>query len=219
MNEKLRAYVENLFAGAPKTKKAFELKEEFYANLSEKYRDLVASGKSEDEAYHTVISGIGDVEELIKSLEETQVFSPLQDKKERQKTATILSISVVLYFIAFIVLVYGAAKGYDPVGAFCLTVLIAAIPTGLLVYHFTSRPKYKRSDESMVEEFKEFSAKNSKQASVQRAISSCVWAITVPLYLIISFTFHNWGTSWIIFLVAVAIDKIIKAVLSLRENP
>jgi imidazoleglycerol phosphate synthase glutamine amidotransferase subunit HisH len=95
MYDKLRSYVENLFAPAPKTKKANELKEEFIANLSEKYRDLVASGKSEEEAYHTVISGIGDIDELIKSLEETQMFDPIRDRKDRQKNALIVSVSVM----------------------------------------------------------------------------------------------------------------------------
>ena len=68
MKEKLRAYIESLFLEAPKTKRAYELKEELFANLSAKFDDLVAKGKSEEEAYMAVVSGIGDMDELIRNL-------------------------------------------------------------------------------------------------------------------------------------------------------
>lgn len=218
MYDKLRAYVEDLFSYAPKTKKANELREEFLANLSEKYRDLVAAGKSEDEAYHLVISGIGDIDELIKSLEETRVFDPVQKEKDTKKNALIVSVSVMLYFIALIVLILGSESGMDPVFALCLMLLISAFATGLLIYQNLSRPKYQRTDDTLVEEFKEFSAQSDRRVKLTRAISSCIWTITVPLYLIISFTFHNWHISWIIFLIAVAAENIVKSVIMMRDQ-
>jgi len=66
MNNKIKAYVDKLFAdklGEPFIKDA---KEELLANLNDKYNDLIAEGKSGDEAYLLVISGIGDVDELFK---------------------------------------------------------------------------------------------------------------------------------------------------------
>ena len=61
MNERIRTHVEGLFEGAPMTRKILDLKEELLANLNSKYDDLVAGGTSPDDAYRTVIAGIGDV--------------------------------------------------------------------------------------------------------------------------------------------------------------
>lgn len=42
MENRIRDYLEDLFADAPQTKKVYELKEEMFQNLIEKYRDLLA---------------------------------------------------------------------------------------------------------------------------------------------------------------------------------
>ena len=48
MDNKLKAYVDNLFRNAPATAKAYEVKEEILQNLKDKYNDLIAEGKSEN---------------------------------------------------------------------------------------------------------------------------------------------------------------------------
>jgi len=68
MYEKLQKRVDDLFKNAPDTKRAEELKEELMANLIDRYNDLTGSGKSEDEAIDITIEGIGDVNELIRSI-------------------------------------------------------------------------------------------------------------------------------------------------------
>lgn len=68
MYEKLQKRVDYLFKNAPDTKRAEELKEELMANLIDRYNDLTAGGKSEDEAIEITIEGIGDVNELIRSI-------------------------------------------------------------------------------------------------------------------------------------------------------
>lgn len=65
MEPKLREYIENLFAAAPHTRQAYELKEEIIRNTIERYHDLIAGGKTENEAYNLAIEGIGDVGELL----------------------------------------------------------------------------------------------------------------------------------------------------------
>lgn len=46
MEPKLRDYIENLFATAPNTKQAYELKEEIIRNTIDRYHDLLADGKT-----------------------------------------------------------------------------------------------------------------------------------------------------------------------------
>ena len=66
MNEQLRKHVDILFAAAPKTEKAAEIKEELLTNLNDKYNDLLANGYDSTAAFHVALSGIGDIDELLK---------------------------------------------------------------------------------------------------------------------------------------------------------
>ena len=66
---KIENYVNDLFKDIAKTRKSEELKEELIADLEEKYKDLKENGKSEKDAYNEVISGIGDIDILLKDLE------------------------------------------------------------------------------------------------------------------------------------------------------
>ncbi len=66
MNDKIRNHVEILFAAAPKTVRAAEMKEELLVNLNEKYDDLLRGGYDSTTAFHIALSGIGDLDELFR---------------------------------------------------------------------------------------------------------------------------------------------------------
>lgn len=68
MKDKIKKYVDHLFVDINDTKQLRELKEEISANLLEKINDLVASGKSENEAFDKAVSGLGDMGELVENL-------------------------------------------------------------------------------------------------------------------------------------------------------
>lgn len=95
--------------------------------------------------------------------------------------------------------------------------MFIAVATGLLVYNANSRPKYHKANETIVEEFKEWKSHNKQIEKVKNSIISAAWAIIVALYFILSFTFGIWAYSWIIFIIGVAIDKIIRAYFELKE--
>lgn len=218
MYEKLRARIEGLFENAPKTRRANDLKEELVANLTDKYKDLIAAGKTEEEAVNIVIAGIGDVDELIRGLKEQDVLSYEQIQKERQKTALILSISIGMYIMSVVVLIlFSEVIGINDTIAVCLMLTIDAAATSLIVYHFVSRPKYLKADDTMVEEFKEWKSANTEKNKILQSVKSIVWTIIVALYLIISFAFGIWAYSWIIFIIGAAIEKIITLSFQLRE--
>lgn len=69
MNEKLRNHVNILFAAAPSTDRAAEMKEELLANLDAKYDDLLREGYDTTTAFHIALSGIGDMDELFREFE------------------------------------------------------------------------------------------------------------------------------------------------------
>lgn len=100
MNSKLVKYVEELFNDAPKTKKVNELKEEILANLYDKYNDLIQSGRDENEAYNMAISSIGDVDELIQSLNDNDVMDQDKSREDQKRSALFIAISVMLYIMS-----------------------------------------------------------------------------------------------------------------------
>ena len=64
MREKIRVYVETLFSDAALTIRNAEVQQEIWQHTLDRYDDLIASGKSEQEAYDEAVGGIGDVSEL-----------------------------------------------------------------------------------------------------------------------------------------------------------
>ena len=64
MREKISIYVEGLFSDAALTIRNAEVQQEILQHTLDRYDDLIAAGKSEQEAYDEAVGGIGDVSEL-----------------------------------------------------------------------------------------------------------------------------------------------------------
>ena len=76
--ETIKNYLANMFSGLPKTEEMTKLKNDIYENMSEKYQELKAAGKSENEAIGIVISEFGNIEELLEE------FDIAHDTTQRQ---------------------------------------------------------------------------------------------------------------------------------------
>jgi len=139
-------------------------------------------------------------------------------QKDREKRALVTSISVGLYIISIVVLILCVTVlGLSGEVSVCLMFTIIAIATSLIVYNSISRPKYVKADDTIVEEFKEWKSANSTQIEVVRSVKSIAWLAIVALYFILSFAFHAWAYSWIIFIIGAAIERIIGLVFELRK--
>lgn len=220
MNEKLRVTVERLFADAPKTRRALELQEELLGNLNEKYNDLIARGISEEEALKNVVNGIGDVDELIRGLKETDVMDHTEVQRQRKKTATVVTSALALIMLGVLILILGiAALHLNPVIMTVIMIAMVVAASCMLVYHFLSRPKYVRADDTLVEEFKQWKSNNARSERLRKSISSILWMVTVVIYFLVGFLLPGtWAFSWIIFLIAAAVDRVIKLAFELREE-
>jgi hypothetical protein len=219
MNENLRAHVEKLFEQAPKTRRAVELKEELLANLTDKYNDLLSRGISEEEALKTVMESIGDVDELIKGLKGTDVMDYNQMLKERKKTALVVTSAIGMIMFGIILLIISvAALHANPVVMVSIMLFIFLVAACMLVYHFMSRPKYVKADDTIVEEFKEWNSKSAQDEKIRKSIHSILWTSTTAIYFLISFLFRIWAYSWIIFIIAGVVGRIITLSFQLRES-
>ena len=212
MIQQIRIYVNELFADAPQTKKAAELKEEVCSFLIDYFVDITGRGMSEEEAYKAAIASIGDIDELFKMLEQED-----EDPASRRKNALLVSIAVMLYIISVVPLFIANTVGYDEELGLVAMLAICAVATGLLVFNYMTRPKYRRLDDTMVEEFKEWKQQRKKDNGTFGAISGALWTIIVAIYFLISFGFGIWHVSWIVFLIGIAIQQIIRAVMQLNR--
>ena len=217
MENKIREHMEELFIDAAPSRSVFELKEEMIQNLTEKYRDLTESGIPAEEAYHQTIAGIGDVSDLIREMEASFMRDPAEERKERNKSAILTAVAVVLFILCPLPLILFSQLGKDLVGiVFVFT--MAATATGLLIYNSMTKPKTMRSDDSMVEEFREWQTQKESQRLAKKQISGAIWSSAVALYFIISFAFRVWHISWVIFIIAIAVQQIVSTYLTISKN-
>lgn len=219
MRDEIRSYVMKLFEGAPDSVKVHELKEELISNLMAKYDDLISDGRSEEEAYKITIGGIGDVNELLRGLENDKIYNYARRDAERRKSALIVACAVGLYIIAFAVqLLFGVFGGICAEIGTVLMFVIAAIATAMIVYNALSHPKYRKSDDTLVEEFKEWNHSNAEYEQIERSILSALWSIIIVVYFLISIYFNGWSYTWIIILIGIALHNILKLVLQIRRK-
>ena len=216
MEEKIRTYVEDLFAGTS-SRKATELKEEMILNLTEKYRDLLSEGKTPDAAFNIAIAGIGDVSGLIRDLQ-NEALDPKAVDAYRQKSAMITAIAIMLYILSVVPLIVLSVlvPGAWLLGLVIMFVLIATA-TGMLIYSHMSKPRYIKADDTMVEEFRQWQSDNREKKTMQSAISGAMWSLLVAVYFIVSFMTGAWHITWVIFVIGGAIQSIIRAVAASKK--
>jgi len=217
MIEELRKYLEELFAGVPKTRAAYELKEELLANSTERYFDLVENGVPEKEAYDIVINSIGDIDQLFETAEPKKDSRYVDDNVVR-KLALYKAIAIGLYIVGVVFAV--AIDEFTPFSNLgpIMMLLIAAIATSILVYIGAAYPKYKRNDDTVVEEFKEWNNNQKKKKSVQNSVNTIIWMIVLILYFVISFTTMAWHITWVLFLVGGCAQAIVNLLFQLNDN-
>ena len=224
MDEKIRQYFSTIFADAPKTRMALDLKQEMTQSAIDKYNDMVADGYSEKDAYQNVINSIGDVTELFPEVEEKNLFA--LSEKDRKKKAMMTACAVGMYiFAGAVFLFFGMLSEYlgdeDIMMAigFVMAIVICIPPTVMLVYAANMYPGYiKKNDQDMVDQIKEVIYHDNKEKAALKTIHSLIWTITFLLYFTISIVTFAWNVTWIIFLIAACVQKIVQLVFELRAE-
>jgi hypothetical protein len=214
MHKELREYIDSLFAEAPPTKKMVEVKEEILQNLTDKYDDLIAEGKSEEAAYNISVASVGDISELIEELKGKGPSAQTDEiyAAEKRRGALLTSVSVVLYILSIVpILLF-----QDVMGVILMFVMIA-VATGLIIYKGMTKRQTVKVDETIAAEVREWREQSSAKNQSFRAVSSAIWSLAVVVYILVSFLTHAWHISWIIVLIAWAVSNIFKAFFDLRK--
>lgn len=175
MKTRLKDYIEMIFSDAPVCARTEELKEEMYANVCDKYEDLIAEGKSETAAYNACVASIGDISELIDSIREEQKgytaesefvreeenserYFTLSQQEEirtyRKKAGVMNAVAVALYIACWVppVLMSSVAEAcggnadiWSSIGVVIMMLMIA-VATALMVLKSYIRPSFMKAD-------------------------------------------------------------------------
>jgi hypothetical protein len=216
MKEDIRKYIDNLFLEAPKTREAYELKEELLSNSYDRYFDLLEDGISENDALNIVINSIGDINQLFPNDKESKPF--FIDDDQLKKMALYKTMAVGLYMVAVMVTIIFDEYLHNGLMAIISGILIATVATCILIYTTTVYPKYKKSEESIVEEFKEWNFNQKKFKAIKNSIYMILWMLVLIIYFVVSFATNAWYVTWIIYLIGFCVHAICNLIFHLIEN-
>ena len=138
-------------------------------------------------------------------------------EKGRRKSAVLISIAVMMYIMSILPPILLSDTVFENRLAPALMFIMIAVATALIIYNNMTKPRYHRTDDSIVEEFKEWQEQTDSSRRAMRAISSALWAVIVVIYIIISFWTMAWHITWVIFLIGVAVEGILKAIFELKK--
>lgn len=167
--ETIKNYLDNMFMGLPKTQEVQRAKEELLAMMEDKYQELKAQGKTENEAIGIVISEFGNLEEVAEILgiagymrknprddEEQVLYLTREDAQEyieaSQRQGIRIGLGVMFCILSPIVLIVldgasqvrGLGLGEqvaDGIGLLVLLILVAA-GVGMMIMGGITFQKY-----------------------------------------------------------------------------
>ncbi len=186
MEPKLRDYVENLFANAPKTKQAYELKEEIVRNTIDRFHDLIAEGKTEGAAYNLAIAGIGDINELLEALG----AEPLEEKEYTDEQLAVIknrstlfkSIAVGLYILCVTPAILFSNTPVLEVFSAAIMFWMISLATGLLVYSRMTKYTPVTDNEAEVMQIKRFAFLRALAIGFYiSCVTPCIFLSQTPL--------------------------------------
>lgn len=120
MRERLRQYVDGLFAQRRQTQQTQELHDEILQNTFDRYDDAVAHGSSPEAAYQAAVDSIGDLGPI------------LNDDAPRGRWH--IAVAIGLYIVSVIPpIVGGELGGFGDLLGPSLMFVLAALATGLLL--------------------------------------------------------------------------------------
>lgn len=120
-----------------------------------------------------------------------------------------IAVAVMLYIFAIIAVVLCSAQFGQPIIGVSIFFALIAAGTGLLIYNgiYYSKEKNQQKDEY-----------NEKDNTVLKQITSIIGTIGLIVYLLVSFLTMAWHLTWIIFIIVVLVNEIVKLIYSINAS-
>ena len=132
-----------------------------------------------------------------------------KNNNTRSKFAANLAISVGLYIISLVFVIFFSTIMDNPILGVCLFFITIAIATGLIIYNGIVNRVQKA-------EIEEKSKEEEKKDRTVKQICDIVGILGVIIYLLVSFATGAWDITWIIFLIIGLVNSIIKLLFNVK---
>ena len=124
----------------------------------------------------------------------------------RSNFARNIAIAVMLYIFGLVSLILLSAQFNQPIIGVSIFFGLIAIGTGILIYNGIYYSK--ESDEK----------KTTKNITVQKQVTGIIDIIFLLIYLIVSFLTGQWHLTWIIFIINILVNAIVKLLFSIKSG-
>ena len=146
----IKNYLENMFLNLPKTPEVIRAKEELLSMMEDRYHELIADGKAENEAVGVVISEFGNLEELANELGIGHVLSMQTEEsqsrrmismetirnylKEESRSAFLTAAGIFLIVASSVPQILLAARPKDNAAGVILLLVLIAVGIVMVIY-------------------------------------------------------------------------------------
>ncbi len=241
MKAKIKEYLDAVFADAERRasdpSRVRELKEEMLGDLYDKYDHMIENGKSPSAACNAVIAGMGDITDLLDSVVDTAPRTDAEEaplsaeptltseereklQKKRERAALLTSVAIAMYILCWIPLVI-LSEIFGDLGSMVglpIMFLMIAGATAMIVYGSMTKTKVTEAEKERDDDDDDDEEDTERRFPVYKAISGALWVLTLVAYLVVSDLTGAWHMTWLLFLMAAALDNIIKAIFDLRRK-
>jgi len=177
------------------TAAAAEKASELTDSLSAQYDEALSKGRTELEAYKEALSNIDEIKKIISEMPSTDAEIEKKESAQRFKNSKkfIGKISELMWLL--IIIMYFLVS--FSTGKWHLTWLIFI---------------WGSINQSLLEMVKSYNKEKNLKKVLKKGLSSILWLATVIFYILISFSSGWWHLTWLIFIVAVIVQKIINMI-------
>jgi hypothetical protein len=218
MESRIHAHIDHLFAGVAPDARVSEIKMELYMNTTDRYHDLLAEGKSPEEAFRGATERIGDVGEILKSIgislpqnsneqKNDQRQSPATKTKTRRKILRTQGCHVITMFLLtfYFILSFSTSAWHITWILFLILPALENVYTAVIDLVYAKNPN-------------ELYVADEETKKLQKNLSGAIWLTVLVVYFIVSFIFSHWHLTWVIFLLGSAAQGILHIILMLTTR-
>lgn len=169
--------------------------ERIIEDLESEYDSKVASGQSELEAYRSILVNVQAIEELLRSMPQTEEEISREERRASRKAGmkALDTVSTVMWLVTVI-------------AYFIVSFAFSNWHVSWLIFIYASIVQ------AIIDMVKQYNKGKKLRAVLHDGLTAIFWMAVVIVYFIVSFALSNWHISWLIFVAATIVQVIIDAI-------
>lgn len=207
----IEIYLDNIFAGLPKTDEAARARRRIQESMEEKYDTLRSQGRSEAEALGTVVAEFGSVSELLGELGQAmevptptrQVFPQEEYHRFRSKFGIGIAAGVCLCILGVIL---GGTADSMGLGNWVPALFFAPIAAGASLFIYLGIQEERYNELKKVCGWGQYQGMSygpvssySGKSQVAEAINGIIMLLATVVFLVTGLVYGLWHPAWVAF--------------------